>query len=101
MDNVYGYVEGLCAAAKKNVAALNAPAALRNAIIRAYADALEENSGAIVAANALDLSRAAENGVPEQMIDRLTLTADRVAAIAASVRDVAALPDPLGSASSP
>ena len=43
-----------------------------------------------------DIEKAAENGVKETMIDRLTLTESRVFAIANSVRKLIALPDPLG-----
>src|SRR5206468_8775604 len=50
----------------------------------------------IVKANEADLSRARDAGTAAYMLDRLTLTEERVAAIAAAVRKVAALPDPVG-----
>ncbi len=50
----------------------------------------------IVDANAKDIERAREAGTGEGIIDRLTLTPERVRAIAGDVRDVAALPDPVG-----
>ena len=50
----------------------------------------------IVAANASDVDRARAAGTSEALIDRLTLTTDRIAAIAQALRDVAALPDPVG-----
>lgn len=68
----------------------------RNALILACADALENDIDAILAANARDLAAAEQNGVPPQMLDRLMLNEQRVRGVAASVREVAALPDPLG-----
>lgn len=68
----------------------------KDAALHAMADALNEHSDAIVAANASDISRARDNGTSDALIDRLTLTADRIAAIAQALRDVASLPDPVG-----
>jgi glutamate-5-semialdehyde dehydrogenase len=50
----------------------------------------------IVAANAIDVERAQGNGTSAAIIDRLTLTAPRISDIAQALRDVAALPDPVG-----
>ncbi|SDI32549.1 glutamate-5-semialdehyde dehydrogenase [Sinosporangium album] len=72
------------------------PRAPKDAALRMVADALVERSAEIIAANALDVDRARENGTPETMIDRLSLNEDRVRAIAAAVREVAELPDPVG-----
>lgn len=66
-----------------------------NALLK-IADALEENSGVILAANKLDIDTARQKGTREAMIDRLTLTDDRICAMAEGVRQVAALPDPIG-----
>jgi glutamate-5-semialdehyde dehydrogenase len=60
------------------------------------ADALDAASAEIVAANALDLASAEENGVSGPMLDRLRLDAAGVAKLSAAVREVAAQPDPLG-----
>lgn len=68
----------------------------KDAALHAMADALNEHSEAIVVANASDISRARDNGTSDALIDRLTLTADRIAAIAQALRDVASLPDPVG-----
>ena len=68
----------------------------KDAALRAMADALESHCATIVEANSADITRARENGTSEALIDRLTLTADRVTAIAQALRDVAALPDPVG-----
>ena len=68
----------------------------KDAALRAMADALEAHTPQIVQENAADITRARENGTSDALIDRLTLTTDRVAAIAQALRDVAALPDPVG-----
>ena len=62
----------------------------------AMANALEANAAVIVRENEIDTARARENGTSAALIDRLTLDADRIAAIAQALRDVAALPDPVG-----
>ncbi|GLX03093.1 glutamate-5-semialdehyde dehydrogenase [Microbispora sp. NBRC 16548] len=72
------------------------PRAPKDAALRAVADALEAATDEIVAANAVDVDRARENGTSEAMIDRLRLDAGRIATIAAAVRQVADLPDPVG-----
>lgn len=62
----------------------------------AMANALEADADIIVRENEIDTARARENGTSAALIDRLTLDADRIAAIAQALRDVAALPDPVG-----
>ena len=65
--------------------------------LHAMAQALESNIPAILQANSRDVELARENGVREAMIDRLTLTRERIlAGCAQGARDVAALPDPVG-----
>ena len=59
------------------------------------ADALLEQEQAILSANALDLE-AAKGTVSQVMLDRLLLTGSRIAAMAQGIREVAALPDPVG-----
>lgn len=66
------------------------------AALHAIADAIIAASDDIVAANADDLSRGADAGLSAGLIDRLRLDTSRVDALAAAVRDVAALPDPVG-----
>lgn len=68
----------------------------KDAALRAMADALEGKADAIVEHNAMDIARARENQTSEALIDRLTLTRERIAAIAQALRDVAKLPDPVG-----
>ncbi|MFE1763331.1 glutamate-5-semialdehyde dehydrogenase [Streptomyces angustmyceticus] len=72
------------------------PRTARDAALLAIADALVERTGELVAANAEDTARARAAGTAESIVDRLTLTPERIAAIAADVRQVVALPDPVG-----
>ncbi|NEB80486.1 glutamate-5-semialdehyde dehydrogenase [Streptomyces sp. SID14478] len=72
------------------------PRAEKDDALAAIADALEVRTAEIVEANAKDIARAREAGTSESIIDRLTLTPERVRAIASDVRDVIALPDPVG-----
>lgn len=68
----------------------------KDAALIAMAEALVAGSDRIVAANAEDVAEARAEGTAENVIDRLALDADRVAAFAQGVRDIAALPDPVG-----
>ncbi|GAA3531860.1 gamma-glutamyl phosphate reductase [Aeromicrobium flavum] len=68
----------------------------KDAALTAMAEALVAGTDRIVAANAEDVAEARAEGTPENVIDRLALDADRVAAFAGGVRDIAALPDPIG-----
>ncbi|MBH1933126.1 glutamate-5-semialdehyde dehydrogenase [Streptomyces sp. AV19] len=72
------------------------PRAAKDVALLAIADALGARTDEIVAANAEDVARARAAGTAEGIVDRLTLTPERVRAIAADVRDVAGLPDPVG-----
>ncbi|EHS50711.1 Gamma-glutamyl phosphate reductase [Rhizobium sp. PDO1-076] len=69
----------------------------KNAALRAMADALVAAEADILAANVIDLKNAADTGVAASFIDRLTLNASRIAGIAQSLREIAELPDPVGS----
>src|SRR5690348_13934700 len=64
--------------------------------LEAIAGAIEESSDGIVAANAEDLERGRESGLSEALQDRLRLDRARVSALASAVREIAALPDPVG-----
>ena len=68
----------------------------KNACLLAMAAALEQNAGAIKQANALDMDAAAKSGLSPAMLDRLKLDDKRIAAMARGLREVAALPDPVG-----
>ena len=67
----------------------------KNAALQAMADALIAHQSDILAANSLDLE-AAKDTVSPVMLDRLLLNESRIAAMAQGIRDVAALPDPVG-----
>ena len=67
----------------------------KNAALNAMADAILDNAGDILAANQLDVDAAREY-ISAVMLDRLRLTGDRVRAMADGIREVAALPDPVG-----
>lgn len=68
----------------------------KNRGLTAIADKLENSVPQILAANEIDLAAGRENGLSEGLLDRLALTAERIAAIAEGCRQVAALPDPIG-----
>lgn len=83
-----------CRDAAQVVATLSADA--KNALLHAMADALEADADAILAANAEDLRAAEAKGTGSAMLDRLKLDPQRLAGIAHALREVAALPDPVG-----
>jgi glutamate-5-semialdehyde dehydrogenase len=69
----------------------------KNAALLAIADALEADAPAILAANALDIADGRGRGLSDALLDRLLLNEKRLAALAADVRRVATLDDPVGS----
>jgi glutamate-5-semialdehyde dehydrogenase len=70
--------------------------ATKDAALEAMADALVANAATLVEANAKDVQRGRDNDMSPGLLDRLTLTEDRVAKIAEALRFVATLPDPVG-----
>ena len=68
----------------------------KNDALKKIAAAIEQNSAAILAENALDLENGRANGLSDALLDRLALNEGRIAAIADSLRQVAELPDPVG-----
>ena len=80
-------------AAKRQVAALTTEE--KNAALNAMADALVRHEAEILEANAQDMLQA-KGTVSDVMLDRLKLTSDRIAGMAKGIREVAALPDPVG-----
>ena len=81
-------------AASRQLARLTA--AEKNACLVAMAGALEQNCAAIKTANALDMDAAARMDLSSAMLDRLKLDDKRIGEIARGLREVAALPDPVG-----
>jgi len=73
-----------------------APGARKNGWLVAAADGLEKRTPEILAANARDVASATEAGLAAAQIDRLRLTPERVRAAATGLREIAALPDPVG-----
>ncbi len=68
----------------------------KNEALNLIADELSKNYDAILSKNELDIQKARENGLPEAMIDRLTLTKSRFEEMVEGVRKVATLADPVG-----
>ena len=86
-----------CAAAKRAATQLaSLPSGVKDAALEAIAAALIERTPEILEANARDLDAGREVGLTDALMDRLALDPGRVAVIARQVRDIAALPDPVG-----
>ncbi|MGE5554461.1 MAG: glutamate-5-semialdehyde dehydrogenase [Betaproteobacteria bacterium] len=73
-----------------------APGPLKNKALRAMADRLAQGEEEILAANAADVKAARAAGLSEASLDRLTLNPVRIEGMVESLREVAALPDPVG-----
>ena len=69
---------------------------IKDELLLRVAEVLEKEQEALIAANRLDLEAARAKAMAPAMLDRLTLTPKRVAEMAQSLREVAALPDPVG-----
>src|SRR4051812_30159450 len=69
---------------------------VKDAALLSMADALVAETSRILQANARDVAAARDAGTAEGLIDRLSLTEARVAAMADGLRHVATLPDPVG-----
>ncbi len=72
------------------------PTSVKDAALEAIATALEERSGEVLAANELDMRAGRDAEIGDALLDRLALDDGRVAQIAAAVRQIAALGDPVG-----
>ena len=95
--DTYELVKTKAAAAKKAAAKLAVTStAVKNKALLAMAEALLAKQEDILAANALDMERAAAKGMKSSMLDRLKLTAARIEGMADGLRQVANLPDPVG-----
>jgi glutamate-5-semialdehyde dehydrogenase len=71
-------------------------AGAKDAVLASLAEAIESERDALKAANQLDVAAARDTAVSATLVDRLTLTDSRIAAMANAVRTVVALPDPVG-----
>lgn len=79
---------------------MTASTAAKNGALLKIADALLQNTDYILAENEKDLAAGRANGMAESLLDRLALSADRIAGMAQGVREVADLPDPIGAVQS-
>jgi len=92
-----GHVRALAVRAREAARVIaTATSGQRQRLIEAMADAVEADCEAILNANAIDLERARAAGTTGALLDRLTLDAKRLAGIVAALREIAALPDPVG-----
>ncbi|MFT4159527.1 glutamate-5-semialdehyde dehydrogenase [Shinella sp.] len=101
LDQVKTDIDSLMAGIGRNARAAARPLAIataeqKNRALDAMAAEILSNGDAILSANAIDLAHARESGVAASFIDRLTLTPERIEGIAAAIRDIAALKDPVG-----
>ncbi len=74
----------------------NLSSAVKNEMLEQMATALENNSESLQIENEKDLQNARNSGMAAAMVDRLALTAERIEGMSAGLREVAALPDPVG-----
>lgn len=97
MMTTFELVRAKAEAAHKAACALGVvSAAVKNKALLAMADALLAKTDFIIEANDRDMQAARENGMKESMQDRLRLTPKRIEGMAEGLRQVAALPDPVG-----
>ena len=95
--DTYELVKTKAAAAKRAAAKLAVTGtAVKNRALLAMAQALLDKQEQILAANAIDMEQAAAKGMKSSMLDRLKLTSARIEGMADGLRQVAALPDPVG-----
>ncbi len=94
-------IELLCCNAKSASATLAlATTEQKNNALLKIAELLKENTVEIIEANEKDLANASENGVPDTMLDRLTLTEARITSICDSLAELSVLDDPVGTGDS-
>ncbi len=72
---------------------------LKNAALEAIASAIEADEAALLAANGLDMEAGRKSGLDAALLDRLQLTSKGIAGMAEGIRQIIALPDPVGSIS--
>src|SRR6266480_7768620 len=97
MATATGTVAEICAAAQRashRLAVLDTAA--KDAVLASTAAKLEQRAAEVLDANAADLADERATALTESLRDRLALNEERVRAIAAGVREIVALPDPVG-----
>ncbi|MHB0880293.1 glutamate-5-semialdehyde dehydrogenase [Paenibacillus sp. SEL1] len=96
-ENQFSEVRTKANLAKKSAGVMNRlTTAQKNKALLAMAEALVNHTEELIAANHNDLKRGREQGTSESLLDRLKLTEDRIGAIAEGLRQIVALPDPVG-----
>ena len=96
-DQVLDYMAGLGREARVASRVIaRATTAVKNKALLATADAIEAAADSLIAANALDLQAGRNNGLDDAMIDRLAITPAGLQGMVEGLRQVAALPDPIG-----
>ena len=101
LDQIRADIDSLMAQIGRNARAAARPLAIatadeKNRALEAMAAQIFAGREAILAANAIDLANAKASGVAASFIDRLTLTPERIDGMAAAIRDIADLKDPVG-----
>ncbi len=97
MQNIHDYVRQTAAAAKQAFYDMGAATtAQKNAALLRMAELIRLHSAEIIAANAQDMEQAAAKGLEPALLDRLKLTENAVENMCEGLRQVAALPDPVG-----
>ena len=97
MQEIHAYVRQSAAAAKQAFYALaSATTAQKNAALLRLAELIDQHQADILAANAEDMQQAAAKGLEAALLERLALTEKTIAGMCEGLRQVAALPDPVG-----
>jgi glutamate-5-semialdehyde dehydrogenase len=97
VDDIAGLVREIAEGAQRAARQLaRLPTGAKNDALMRMAAALEAEETALITLNARDTERARQNGLSSAMIDRLRLTPKRIADMARGLREIAALPDPIG-----
>ncbi|TAJ46715.1 MAG: glutamate-5-semialdehyde dehydrogenase [Herbiconiux sp.] len=91
-----GFDEKLAASREASIALATTTTDVKNRALEAIAQAIETGADVVVPANDLDLANGRENGLSVALQDRLRLDAARLASLAAAVREIIALTDPVG-----
>lgn len=95
--DVIAYMQSVGDAAKQASSHIaKANSGTKNAALLAIADAIHDQRETLAAANAKDMARGQENGLDAALLDRLELTPERIDGMIEGLKQVAALPDPVG-----
>ena len=98
--NVPEYMQGVGQRARVAARAIaRANSGMKDAALMAIADAIESASETLKTENSIDLESGKQHGLDAALLDRLELNDARIVAMAAGLREIAALPDPVGSIS--